>query len=715
MSHTFFATTPKGMATLLETELRDLGADGLDTSAGGVSFRGPLSVAYRACLWSRVANRVLLPIATFRAPDPDALYAGVQGIDWSEHMASSGTLAVECAASRSKINHTHYAALKVKDAIVDQFRDAADVRPSVDLLRPDLRVHLYLRDDHARVSIDLAGRSLHQRGYRGRTGTAPLKENLAAAILLSAGWSEIAAAGGELVDPLCGSGTFLVEAAQIAADIAPGLGAGNFGFERWTQHDAESWKGIREDALARREHGLSRLPPISGYDHDVDTLHAAMENIARAGLDGRIHVERRALGAVRPRRPGGPGLLVANPPYGLRLGEGAALTQLYAILGVTAKEHFGGWRTAVFTANESVRTGLRPDRVVALYNGATRCRLSLSEIVAAEDRFVDLEVTPEESWGDGARMLANRLRKNRRVRRKRLKREEIACYRLYDADLPEYAFALDVYQGEQTWAHVEETAPPSSVDPDKAEARRRDALSVIPTVLEIPIEQVHFKMRRRGRGAASHKTMGNPGETHEVGDGPAKLLVNFTDHGDTGLALRHRLAHRWIGDSVRGKRFLNLFGRAGAPTVHAIYGGAVATTTVDRSRDRLAWARRNFHLNGFSGAKHQLIEADCFDWLIMEGRRRRYDVIFLDPPLTVSSPHRKKRFVLERDYPELLQAAVALLAADGELLFASRVRGLSLDADRFAGLSIEDVSRGMLPFDFERRTSDYRAWRIRRG
>jgi 23S rRNA (guanine2445-N2)-methyltransferase / 23S rRNA (guanine2069-N7)-methyltransferase len=231
--HTFFATCPKGIESLLADELRALGGEPVRETRAGVRFEGELRVAYRACLWSRLASRVLLPLAEFSAPSAEALYEGVRSIAWAAHIAPTGSLAVDSSVSQSAINHSHFAALKVKDAIVDQLRDAAGQRPSIDTDRPDVRVNLYLHRDAATVSLDLSGESLHRRGYRAESVAAPMKENLAAAVLIRAGWPAAARSGMPLVDLLCGSGTLPIEAAMMAGDVAPGLLRDYYGFLHW--------------------------------------------------------------------------------------------------------------------------------------------------------------------------------------------------------------------------------------------------------------------------------------------------------------------------------------------------------------------------------------------------------------------------------------------------------------------------------------------------
>ncbi|HEY5997992.1 MAG TPA: THUMP domain-containing protein, partial [bacterium] len=228
-----FATCPRGVEGLLAAELAGLGAAGVKETVAGVAFAGTLETAYRACLWSRLASRILLAIAPVAAADAAELYAAVRALPWEEHLAPDGTLAVDFSGANPAIAHTVFGAQKVKDAIVDRFRERAGRRPSVDLARPDLRVNVHLGGTAARVSLDLSGESLHRRGYRAETVVAPLKENLAAAVLVRAGWLAVAAAGGPLLDPMCGSGTLPLEAALLAGDVAPGLLRERFGFSRW--------------------------------------------------------------------------------------------------------------------------------------------------------------------------------------------------------------------------------------------------------------------------------------------------------------------------------------------------------------------------------------------------------------------------------------------------------------------------------------------------
>jgi 23S rRNA (guanine2445-N2)-methyltransferase / 23S rRNA (guanine2069-N7)-methyltransferase len=646
-------------------------------------------------------------------------------------MEPESTLAVDFAASRSAITHTLFGAQKVKDAIVDHFRNESGTRPSVDLARPDLRVNVYLDRDQATLSIDLSGDSLHKRGYRLEGGKAPLKENLAAAILLRAGWPAVAAAGGQLIDPMCGSGTLPIEAALMAADFAPGLLRSWFGFLGWRGHDANLWLERLAEADRRSEVGLKRLPLIVGYDVDRRAVHTALGNVDRAGLRGLVHIERKSVEEVRPRQESG--LLVVNPPYGERLGDEQTLVPLYMALGETMREHFKGWRASVFTGNPELafKVGIRASKQYALYNGALECKLFNFEV--ADGRFF----TPHEGEppteaerhrrqlfrkarsvdlaSGGAEMFANRLRKNLKNLGRWARQSETSCYRLYDADLPEYAVAVDLYQGEKLWVHVQEYEAPMTVDPVKAETRLIETLAGIPAVLEIPPEQVFLKVRRRQKGSAQYEKQSETGHFHTVEEGGLSFQVNFEDYLDTGLFLDHRLTRALIRERAKGRSFLNLFAYTGTATVYAASGGASSTTTVDMSRTYLDWAARNLALNGFRGDRHELIQADCIEWLqdAMESNWR-YDLIFLDPPTFSTSKRMKYTLDIQRDHVDLIRDCLELLTSDGVLVFSTNHRKFRLDNAALADCKVEDITRQTLPKDFERNPRIHYGWLIGR-
>ena len=714
-------TCPKGLEGLLLEEAKALGLEEAREQTAAVRGHAEIEVAYRLCLWSRLANRVLLVLSRFAMNNADELYDGVQAVDWRDHLQPAGSLAVEFSGNGSGIDNTHFGALKVKDAIVDRLRTIGGERPSIDKLNPDLRVHLRLDRGEAVLSLDLSGHSLHQRGYRLQQGAAPLKENLAAAILIRAGWPRIAAEGGALADPMCGVGTFLVEAALMAADIAPNLRRERWGFSNWLGHVPAIWKKLHAEAEARAAAGLAKPPLwIRGYEADPRLIQPGRNNVERAGLSDWVKIYQGELGSFEPRPDQNQkGLVISNPPYGERLGDEASLLYLYQNLGERLRQACLGWEAAVFTGAPELgkRMGLRSHKQYAFWNGALPCKLLLIKVqveqfVTAERRAREDDQQPaneapqQARLSEGGQMFANRLQKNLKQLGKWARREGIECYRLYDADMPEYAVAVDLYRD---WVHVQEYAAPRSVDPDKAQARLLDALAAIPQALGVAQNRVVIKRRERQTGTKQYQRQAAQGEFMEVSEGGVKLLVNLTDYLDTGLFLDHRPLRLRLQREAAGKRFLNLFCYTATATVHAAKGGARSTTSVDLSKTYLDWARRNLALNGFSD-KHRLEQGDVMAWLGED--RGEYELIFIDPPTFSNSKRMEGVFDVQRDHVELLDLAMARLARGGVLYFSNNFRKFQLDENLVARYQVEEISAQTLDADFARNPKIHRAWRF---
>ena len=702
----FFASCPKGLEYLLVDELKALGAGGVREALAGVHFAGELDAGYCACLWSRLASRVLMPIAEFPAADGDELYAGARAIDWREHMDIATSFAVDAVGATSAITHSQYAALRVKDAIVDAFREATGERPNVDTENPGLRVNLVLRRDKAIVSINLSGAPLHQRGYRKGAGLAPLKENLAAAMLLRAGWPAIYAGGGGLVDPLCGSGTLPIEAALMAADVAPGLRRTQWGFLGWRGHDAALWKTLHGEAQLRATAGLQSLRPVFfGFDANPAVLNEARRNAQEALLSGFIQIGRQSLEHLhRPHELGQPGLVITNPPYAERMGDDADVIALYRLLGTKLKAEFPGWRASVIAADEAHghALGLRADKRYKLYNGAIECTLLNIDIAA-----VDAPKPEPKPLSPGAQMVKNRIEKNFRHLRKQAQREGVECWRVYDADLPEYAAAIDIY-GEHL--HIQEYAAPATIDEDLARTRWRELVRAAGEALGVPRERIVLKQRRRGKGGEKYGRLDERGEFFEVVEGGLKFLVNLHDYLDTGLFLDHRPLRARVREFSKGKRFLNLFCYTGSVSVYAASGGALETTSVDLSQTYLDWAMRNLAINGFDLTRHKLVREDAVGFL--QSRSAMYDLIFVDPP-TFSNSKRAEDFDVQRDHVRLLNLCGDRLLAGGMILFSNNFRRFKLDEDALARFAIREISAQTIPFDFARSPRIHRAWELR--
>ncbi|HEY6984438.1 MAG TPA: bifunctional 23S rRNA (guanine(2069)-N(7))-methyltransferase RlmK/23S rRNA (guanine(2445)-N(2))-methyltransferase RlmL, partial [Rhodanobacteraceae bacterium] len=589
-----------------------------------------------------------------------------------------------------------------------------------------------LHRDRATLSLDLSGTPLHRRGWRQGQGEAPLKENLAAAILLRGGWPEIFAAGGALIDPMCGAATLLIEGASMAAHVAPGLKREYFGFLGWRQHDPALWSALVESATARAEEGLQKLPrTFFGFDNDPRVLNEARRNAQAAGLAGFIQLARQDVSQLhRPTECEAGGLVVCNPPYGERLGERRELAILYRTFGERLRTAFAGWRAAIITSDDELghALGLRAQKRYVLFNGAIECRLLVFEL-GEEERSGERRERP---LSDGATAVANRIGKNAKHLRKRLAREGIGCYRVYDADLPEYSAAIDVYTavgmeggelragqtiglqpggGEsQTWLHIQEYAAPSDVPEHTARDRMRDLVRAAGVALEVPRERIAVKTRYRAKGGSKYGRLAERGEFLLVEEGGLTFRVNLFDYLDTGLFLDHRPLRARIREIAHGKRFLNLFCYTATASVHAAAGGARSTTSVDLSATYLDWAAHNFTLNGFSGPPHLLLQADVLGWL--EHDRGNYDLIFVDPP-TFSNSKRADDFDVQRDHVRLLKLCVARLARDGLILFSNNARRFRLDRDALDGLAVREITAATIPFDFERNPRIHACYEIR--
>jgi 23S rRNA (guanine2445-N2)-methyltransferase / 23S rRNA (guanine2069-N7)-methyltransferase len=502
------------------------------------------------------------------------------GFNWAAHIDPARTIACEFTGTSPFITHTHYGALRLKDGICDRLRADCGARPDVALVRPAVRVIAHAQGTRITLSIDLAGEGLHRRGYRTEAGEAPVRENLAAGLLLRARWDECAARGAEFLDPLCGSGTLVIEAALIAAERAPALHRDYFGFLGWRGHDAALWQRLLDQAQAGARGTIASL--IRGSDIDVSALRIAAANAERAGAAGLVRFDRLNLGEVQPMSAGS-GLICTNPPYGERLGDVEQAREVHAELGRVLRERFAGWEAAILTREGDVarQLRLRSYRVHEVYNGAIACRFLRIDLAApgsADSAAVRHARAAAAPLSAGAQMFANRLEKNLKHLGKAAQRAAISCYRLYDADMPEYSFAIDRYLASESDAlhlHVQEYAAPKEIAIDAARRRRGEVLLALTRVFQLPPERVHLRLRERQSGAAQYQRLHTTRRTSDATDSSgasgagssaitvdeagSKFLVNLEDYLDTGLFLDQRLTRARLREQAQGGRFMNLF------------------------------------------------------------------------------------------------------------------------------------------------------------
>jgi 23S rRNA (guanine2445-N2)-methyltransferase / 23S rRNA (guanine2069-N7)-methyltransferase len=750
------ARTLEGLEWVLARELEAVEARDLRVGRRTIEFSAAAGAEretlYRAVLECRTAIRLLEPLGRFRVASPDDLYRAVQGIDWTEQLTTSDTLRVDVSLHDTFLTHSLYAAQVVKDAIVDQLRTPSGKRPGVRLRGATLRVALHLVGDVATVFRDAAGRSLHQRGWRAGAVEAPLSEVLAAGILAIAGWWRPGAGGpvnpaespspdaatttGEpLLDPLCGSGTLVIEGATIAAGMPPGLWRArrrDHGFFRFRDCD----HGLATRLVAGLERRV-RAPSACFHASDLDphAVEVARACAAAAGVADHVVVEQRHFEEVVPPRP--PGLVVTNPPYGERLSvarSGALLRRL----GDWLMQRCAGWRAAILAADTPAikHLGLRTARRVPLANGPIPCRLlgvvirdrearegHPSDIPATDDATPPAIPSPAAPVGrPRGRATADQIGDLRRRLAKRFKhlarwarRQGIEAFRVYDRDIPEIPLVIDWYGG---WLHAAEYERPHERTEIEHEVWLDRMVEAAALELGVPPGRTFLKVRRRQRTGGQYEKVDDRRALLSVREGGLAFEVNLSDYLDTGLFLDHRQTRGMVRDEARGKRVLNLFCYTGSFSVYAAAGGAFETTSVDLSNTYLDWTRRNLAANGFRDTgQHRVVRDEARAFLEHRARRGEppYDLVVADPPTFSRSARSETPWDIQRDHVVLLDLVARNLAPEGVVYFATNARRFRLDAElpsRFT--AVQEITRRTIPEDF-RNERIHRAWRLVAG
>lgn len=725
-THAFFITCSKGIESLLEVELHGFGITQIKPSVAGVFCSATLESAYRIIIFSRLCNRVILLLAEGPVVSADDLYASAQVVDWRDHLPAGQTLSISASGGTQQLIHTQFIAQKIKDAIVDQFRAHGLPRPDVNRETPDLLIHAVIKKDRLSLGIDLAGASLHRRNYRTEQGEAPLKETLAAALLMRARWPRNDVTGPVLCDPMCGSGTLLIEGLLMALDVAPGL-VRDSALTPWPHHDAAAMARVLTQARERQAAGASWPGKAWGSDSDERAIAIARRNARRAGLESLI--EFRVSRIQDLNLPTAPTLVICNPPYAERLGEQTEVEMLYQDLGAFLRREAQGAEAAIFTARPEwgKLLGIHSYKQYALFNGALPAKLLLMRVDAESiyQKHARVQSPIEQAAEDipgvepaseplepGAQMLANRLRKNLKSIGRWAQKQGHMCYRLYDADMPEYSFAIDCYGSH---VHMQEYKAPATVSEEDSAQRRRQAYQALCQVmaqeLQIPASRIVLKVRERQRGSDQYRPTQKEGEDFEVSEGSARFIVNLERYLDTGLFLDHRPIRQWIGAHASGARFLNLFCYTATATVHAALGGATHSTSVDMSRTYLNWAARNFEINTLDARQHVLVQQDCMKFL--EDCTGQFDLIFLDPPTFSNSRNTENVLDIQRDHGSLIDQCMRLLPPDGLLIFSNNHRRFRMDDAVGERYRVQDCTAASLDRDFERNPRIHQTWFIR--
>lgn len=725
ITQTFWITCADGLEQLLQDELEQLGATVIERKAGRLLISNSLEMAYRICMWSRLASRVLMPIFQYPIENQhqirdvaEELYDAAVNFDWSLIFAPQSTFAVRLHTEKDVKVNTQFATLRVKDAVVDNFMENVGRRPSIDTKQPEITLYVLAGQQQHDFCLDLSGDSLHKRGYRRYMTEAPIKENLAAAILQKAQLKDRQVQ--MILDPMCGSGTFIIEALMLLTDRAPGM-VRRFGFHGWHGHQHEVWQSIKKEAVERHQHALQQpLPMFYAFDADWEAVKATRKNIIAAGFEqllDRIRIEERVLGdwGEFPAEQKQQAFIVTNPPYGERLGDKQSNRAFYQGLSLLLQERFPEQYTAIISAHieQADILALSQHQTLRLMNGNLPIYTRFGQIkpLAQTEPFLKTWQAPQIQFEE-AQDFANRLQKNMQSLKKWAVQNQIHCLRIYDADLPDYNLAIDLY-GDKF--HVQEYAPPKKIDAEKAKKRFNTALHILRTITGAKREDVFIKTRAKQSGHQQYEKQSQASKRFIVKEGQAKFLVNLTDYLDTGLFLDHRQIRLQIAKEAQGKHFLNLYSYTSSASVHAGLGGALSTTSVDLSNTYINWSKENFVLNGLTvehnDQQHQFFVADCFEWL--KESHERYDLIFIDPPTFSNSKKFYGTFDVQRDHVSLIKRAMNRLNHDGTLYFSNNFRGFELDEQITRLFHVEEISHWTVGQDFKRNQKIHRAWRIK--
>ena len=740
-------TCADGLEAPLQTELTSFGIASEIKSTGRLAVTGTLRDLYTICLWSRVASRVLILIKRKNINTEydvaEQLYGLAKSVDWTEQFKLEQTFAIRLSVDKRVAVSQQFAMLRIKDAIADTFNEVYDSRPNVDSKNPDFSVFATVNDKQAELYLDLSGTSLHRRGYRVAMTEAPLKENLAAALLYSAGWHKKNEEGNAplynaLIDPMCGSGTFIIEALLMHCDYAVGIdkAANQFGFYQWQHHDDALWQQMIDDAQTRFRDALAitneqpdTLPLILGFDADSGAILATEKNLIAAGLQDLLpllDLETRALdqlsSVLKPLvddgRLSNP-LVITNPPYGERLGDEEMIKPLYHALGLILQDSFAGIdidpMVGILAANvEQVDIlPIKEPKTLRCHNGAITVYFRYGTLIAGQtgnlvSRFEKREIEVEEGQD-----FINRLQKNLAKLKKLAKKDTVSNLRVYNADLPDFKVAVDLYGD---YVHVQEYAPPKTIPPETAKKRFNLALMGIREVFGINREQIFIKTRARQSGNDQYSKQGNTekrGKFYVAREDGAYFYVNFTDYLDTGLFIDHRNMRARIKDNSRNKSVLNLFAYTCTASVHAALAGAKKVTSVDLSQNYLDWGKQNFVLNGLdvSRNKYQFVAADIFEWI--KDNTEQFDIIFIDPPTFSNSKKFQGTFDVQRDHSALINRAMNRLTSDGVLYFSNNFTRFELDEQLTERYDIVDITQKTIGFDFDVKKPIHQSFEIR--
>ena len=744
MTLDLIATSTFGLEAVVKRELIALGYEADVLQNGRVLFRGDESAIARANLWLRTSDRVLVRIGEFDAPDFGVLFDRTRDLPWEAWLPPDAAFPVKGRSVQSQLSSVPACQRIVKKAIVERLKAAHGVAELPES-GAQFAIEVALLKDHTTLTLDTSGAGLHKRGYRTLSGEAPIKETLAAALVLLSYWRP----DRPLIDPFCGTGTIPIEAALIGRRIAPGLER-SFAAEAWPRIPAEIWTQARDAARAEIQAEMPGF--IMGTDIDGSVLTVARKHAAQAGVANDIHFEQKAFADTASRKLYG--CLICNPPYGERISRRPEVQELYASMPGVLR-NLRTWSHYILSADKHFEriVGQPADRRRKLYNGPIECtyyqfhgpkpedaapitpergaresrRLAAGTSVATSGATTDAPaattapatapapanapafggITPK--MREQARAFGDRLLKRAHHFRRWPTQLGITCFRLYERDIPEVPLIVDRYD---TRLHISEYERPHTHTPGE----HADWLDLMARTageaLGVAWGDVFVKHRAPQRGATQHQRQGEEGRVFEVQEGGLRFLVNLSDYVDTGLFLDHRITRGLVRAEAQGKRVLNLYGYTGAFTVYAAAGGAARTTTVDLSATYLEWAERNMALNGLVGPQHRFVNDDATAFLAEHPSLPSYELAIVDPPTFTNSKKLDSAWDIQRGHAALLNRVLELLAPDGVIFFSTNFRRFKLEEEQIAG-AFREISQQTVPPDFRNRRI-HRAWRITR-
>ena len=721
----FFATSAANQGDLIAEEARKAGAERVRVTPSGVDFEGSLETGYRFCFETRISSRLLMGLFVDDDIISDKeLEEATAMLPWEEYIDPTKTLKVTCTTQNCRyITNSHYGALKVKDGIVERIREKFNgERPYIEIHEPDLTVHVHIEDTTVKWYVDFSGENLSMRGYRGEQTEALLKEHLAAALIGRSEWRKSVNDGNPLpfYDPFCGSGTIAVEAALMATDTAPGLLRKKpYPFESLPNFDKEAFDRVVEEAEERRRKAIDERD-ISIFASDISRTAVEISKAAalKAGVYDFISFSVQDFTKLE-KPPVSKGCIVTDPPYGERMTV-RDIDLLYENTGKVLQNVFKGWDATILTGNSELLSNIdmKPDRTNTLFNGGIMCQAAHYHIFTDEEREAMMQKALEkkkqrqaEPLTPGAEMAYNRLMKNLKEITPLMKEQGVECYRIYDADMPEYSASIDIYMGK--WVVVSEYAAPDTIDPEDAKRRLGELVRATEKPTGIDEDFIYVKERSRQKGKGQYTRLAANNKMMVARENGVRFLVNFTDYLDTGIFLDHRPVRMMIQEMAKDKRFLNLFCYTGTATLNAIKGGALSTVSVDASSTYLAWMEENLKLNGYSTVFGNLLyKSDVIDWLW--DTYDKFDLIFCDPPTFSNSKDRRGSFDVQRDHVKLIDAAAMHLSPGGTLIFSNNYRKFKLDPEVMEKYVVEDITEKTIGDDFKRDMKIHHCYLIRK-